>query len=429
MRDHNNRRPLWVLAITFFSLIALSTAVAWTIARKQFKIPFRLTQQHLATELSAALDQSGSLPVEIEIPVFQNDEVQQSARIHSTLNEEYGAILRKYLNRYKPDYGAVAVLNADTGAILALESYVRDPEEELGHLALRSPFPAASVFKIVTAAAAIDQGKAYAETVIPFNGRNHTLFRKHVKDNQVTRWTQHVTLREAFGKSINTVFGKLGLFHVGIDDLTRYAENFHFNKELKSDLLIEKSRFMIDPTSSWELVESSAGFTKRTTLSPIHGAMIAAAILKDGEMKSPYVVDRVVSEHGETLFEGRPKALEPVMVSYSARQMQLLMEETVVRGTSRKPFRGLANENEDFLVGGKTGSLTGNTVAGRTDWFVGYAAHDDLRLAVGVVTVHKKFWTVRSSMLARLFFEDVFDKTTYISQKKPARSKLRAKAR
>ncbi|MEO5667293.1 MAG: penicillin-binding transpeptidase domain-containing protein, partial [Bdellovibrionota bacterium] len=128
------------------------------------------------------------------------------------------------------------------------------------------------------------------------------------------------------------------------------------------------------------------------------------------------------------LYETTPKPLNTVMVSYSARQMQLLMQEVVTHGTSRKPFRGLANE-DDFRVGGKTGSLDGQSVAGRTDWFVGYAAHNDLRLAIGIVTVHKKYWTIRSSMLASLFFEDVFDKKTVISQNTHPHRKARLHSR
>jgi penicillin-binding protein A len=394
----------------FTALLGLSGAVFWAISQKQLKFPFQLTRLYLSAELTSALNQTGALPPEIEVPLFKNDEARQIARVHSTLDENYARIIRGYFERYRPDYGAIAVLNPDTGAILAMESYVKDPEEtNLGHLPLRAPFPAASVFKIVTAAAAIDQGKAYAETVISYNGRNHTLYRKNVSDQAVTRWTQHVTLREAFGKSINVVFGKLGLFQVGHSDLTRYAENFHFNKDFQSELKIEKSRFIIDPTNMWQLVESAAGFTNRTTLSPVHGALIASAILNDGVMPTPYVVNSIVSPKGETLYEGRPQELDTVMVSYSARQMQLLMQETVTHGTSRKPFRGLANDESDFVVGGKTGSLDGQTLSGRTDWFVGYASHNDLRLAVGVVTVHKKYWTIKSSMLARLFFEDVFE--------------------
>lgn len=408
----------------------LGASVIWTFVRQQLKVPFELTQSFLAKELSSQLDATGTLPSEIELPVYKNFDpnleplssrdphlnLRQRAFLNTTLEENYGRTLRTYLERYRPDYGSIVVLNPDTGAILALESFVKNSSENLGHLALKAYFPAASVFKIITAAAAIDQGKAAPETVISYNGRNHTLYRKNINDQSVNRWTQHVTLREAFGKSINSVFGKLGLFHVGSDDLNHYAKAFHFNQKFKSELQIEKSSFVMDPSNFWQLVETSAGFTDRTTLSPLHGALIASAILNGGSMPAPYAVNSVVTSDGKTLYENSPKVLRTVMNKNSALKMQTLMEETITNGTSRKNFRGLTGS--DFQIGGKTGSLDGHALTGRTDWFVGYASHDDLRLAIGVVTVHKKFWTVKSSMLARMFFQDVFQDRERHSQRK-----------
>jgi cell division protein FtsI/penicillin-binding protein 2 len=415
------KKPLWVMGLSFAALALLASMILWAIVQKQLKYPFHVTQRYLAPQISSFLNKTGKLPAEILVPVFMNDEERQIAKINSTIREDYSQILQKYLQRYKPDHGVIAVMNPDTGAILALESFSKEDSEEdnagSGHLGLRAAFPAASVFKIVTATAAIDQGKAYSETVISYNGRNHTLYRKHVKDRGTHRETNHVTLREAFGRSINTVFGKLGLFHVGFQDLQKYADAFYFNREIPSDLLIEKSRFIIDPSDTWQLVESSAGFTHRTTLSPIHGAMIASAILNEGRMKAPYVIQNLMNEKGKSLYEHEIQPLGEIMSGYSARQMHLLMEETITSGTSRKPFRGLAHEDSELILGGKTGSLDGKMIKGRTDWFVGYASHNDLRLAVGIVTVHKKYWTVKSSMLARLFFEDVFDRSVLVESR------------
>jgi len=343
---------------------------------------------------------------------------------------QYKEIIQKYLKRYKPDYGAFAVMNADTGELLAIESFVKDEENfNMGNLAIRSPFPAASISKIITAAAAIDEGKAYAETIIPYNGKRSTLYKRNVNSEKVNKWTRHVTLRQAFAQSINTVFGKLGAFHLGGTDLLKYAENFMFNKNVETDLLIEKSRFILDPSNRWDIVESAAGFTHRTMMSPVHGAMIASAILNEGEMKIPYVIRDIRDEDGIYVYQGRPKEPHTVLVPYSARQMKLLMEETVLHGTSRKYFKGFARQFDEVEFGGKTGSLDGKNVKGRTDWFVGYAAHDDLRLSIGVVTVHDKYWTVKSSYLARVFFEDVFrqqSKLTRELEKKKAQKHAKA---
>ncbi|NCN41890.1 penicillin-binding protein [bacterium] len=426
----NKKKTILVFGSALTGLVFLGIVVAWAIVDKQIKFPFRVTSEYLAPIVTRHLDLTGEVPTTLEIPKYRNLQENIHVSVGNTLVEGYKEIIQKYLKRYKPDYGAFAVMNADTGELLAIESFVKDEENfNMGNLAIRSPFPAASISKIITAAAAIDEGKAYAETIIPYNGKRSTLYKRNVNSEKVNKWTRHVTLRQAFAQSINTVFGKLGAFHLGGTDLLKYAENFMFNKNVETDLLIEKSRFILDPSNRWDIVESAAGFTHRTMMSPVHGAMIASAILNEGEMKIPYVIRDIRDEDGIYVYQGRPKEPHTVLVPYSARQMKLLMEETVLHGTSRKYFKGFARQFDEVEFGGKTGSLDGKNVKGRTDWFVGYAAHDDLRLSIGVVTVHDKYWTVKSSYLARVFFEDVFrqqSKLTRELEKKKAQKHAKA---
>lgn len=418
-RSKGQKKTLFFFGTALTGLLLLGVTIGWAIVQKQIKFPFKVTSEYLAPIVTRHLDLTGEVPNHLEIPKYRNLDENIVARVNSTIIDDYEKIIDKYLRRYKPDYGAVAVMNADTGAILALKSYVKeDADKVLGHLAIRSPFPAASISKIITASAAIDQGKAYAETVIPYNGRRSTLYKRNVNSVKVNRWTRHVTLKKAFAQSVNTVFGKIGLFQLGGEDLLKYAENFHFNQDIKSDLLVEKSRFILDPSKRWDTVESAAGFTHRTMLSPVHGAMIASAILNDGDMKMPHVIRTISDEKGNSIYEGTSEDKLSVLVPYAAQQMQLLMSETVLRGTSRKQFRGFANKHDEMEIGGKTGSLDGKHIRGRTDWFVGYAASEDLRLAIGVVTVHDKFWTVKSSYLARLFFEEVFRRQSKLTRKR-----------
>jgi membrane peptidoglycan carboxypeptidase len=62
-----------------------------------------------------------------------------------------------FTNATEPDYAAFFAMNADTGAVIAYADYVRNHEDNIyGHLALHALFPAASVFKMITAAAVLD---------------------------------------------------------------------------------------------------------------------------------------------------------------------------------------------------------------------------------------------------------------------------------
>jgi cell division protein FtsI/penicillin-binding protein 2 len=309
--------------------------------------------------------------------------------------------------RYKPDYGALVSLDAETGEILALVSYTKNPKDDLGNLALRATFPAASVFKVITAAAAVDRAMITPDTVIPFNGASHTLYRRQVFGKKRNRWTRYITLKEAFAKSVNTVFAKVGLEYLDPDVLLEYARRFKFSSKFPTDVPVEVSHFRPPGDDDWRMAEVASGFNRDSTLSPLQGAMIAAAIVNDGEMMVPHIVSRIYDGDGRTLYEAAPEVDSKVIDPHTAKQLRQLMAATVKNGTSRKMFRDLVRKPayDDVEFGGKTGSLMGTDPAGKTDWFVGYARAGSRRIAVAAITVHKRYWTVRSAYLARKFLE------------------------
>lgn len=328
--------------------------------------------------------------------------------VQYTIRQDLQNRMNDLFERYRPDYGSFVAIEAETGKILTLTSYSKD--ENMGNLALQANFPAASVFKIITASAAIDQKLVSSETVIPFNGRSNTLYRRNVFQQETNRWTRFMTLREAFGRSVNTIFGKLGLFYLGPSLLEDYAGRFGFNGEVSSDLPLEIGQTEIGDKNDWEIVEAASGFTLKNTLSPLHGALIAATIANDGVMMEPYLVKSLYSENGEKLYDGKPSIANRVVSPITAEEVKSLMEETVQSGTSRGTFRSFLRSPKfkKILVGGKTGSLTGIHPRGKCDWFVGFANYQGKKIAVAALTVHKKYWTVKSAYLARKFIESYY---------------------
>jgi hypothetical protein len=308
---------------------------------------------------------------------------------------------------YSPDYGAFVALDAQTGRVLSLISYSRDKGSH-GNLALRATFPSASVFKVVTATAAIESKKVAPETVIPFNGRNHTLYRGQILKSNITRWTRFITFKDAFAQSINTVFGKVGAFTVGQSGLRTYADRFGFNRKINTDLPVQEGRAPI-PEDAWGLAETASGYTVENTMSPLQGALIAAAVANDGVMMEPFVVQNLFAADGSSVYLGEPKVSGVTMDRSTSHQLKTLMKETVVRGTSRGSFRGFFKSNFALLdVGGKTGSLTGYDPKGKYDWFVGYAGSASQRIAIAALTISEKQWRVKSSYLARRAIESYY---------------------
>lgn len=359
----------------------------------------------LSPLLSGSL-QEGRFPETLTLPDFSS---QGPVDVEYTIDWDLQQAVEKTLNSYRPDYGALVAMEAETGRVVAMASYSR-VKNTIGNLTLRGTFPAASLFKIVTAAAALDQSKAGPDTVISYNGGNHTLYRRNVNQTQFNRWTNHMSLKEAFAKSVNVVFAKLGVFMLSNEELGRYAERFQFNQAIHSDIAIEPGRFEMSDNTDWSRAEIASGFNRSVTLSPLQAAMLAGAVANDGVLMEPYIVDKLIPKNDAELYVGKPHAASVTMGSEACRSLRQMMQATIKNGTSRGAFRTFLRSRhfDDLELGGKTGSLTGREPRGKYDWFVGYAMGRRQRLAIAALTINEEQWRVKSSHLARVFLEKYF---------------------
>ncbi len=343
------------------------------------------------------------LPSELLLP----DDGGHLGRPRYTLDDGLQRAMEEELAKYRPDYGMVLAMDAETGEILVMADIRRDGVDD-AELNLRATYPAASVFKTVTAAAAIDMGRVNAASVLPYNGKTTTLYKKNVLQHRNNKWTRHDTLEKSFSKSANTVFARLGIYTVGGERLQEYSDRFHFNRPIEADIPVQTSTIEMDPAEEWSVAETASGYTRGTNISPVHGAMLAAAIVNDGLMPAPRLVDTITDRHGIILYEPGEPALSPVIGAEAAAEMRKLMAETVASGSASQQFRGFARKHPGIEVGGKTGSLTGFTPKGRYDWFVGYASDGERKLAYAVLCINQEFWYVKSAHLARRLIENYF---------------------
>lgn len=331
----------------------------------------------------------------------------RQVRVEYTLDNNLQNEAQKLLNRYKPDYGVIVVMKPNTGQILALVSYERNYEQE-ENWALKATFPVASVFKVITATAAIEKSNFSPEDRVSFNGGFHTLYKRNVFEDKINRWTHWMTFRQAFARSINTVFGKIGFHSLSPEDLLSYAVKFKFNQPIYSDLPVETGMAHIPMEKSFAVAEVAAGYTRNNLMSPVHGALIAGAVVENGTIMEPYIVERVLDDEGSLIYQAEKIVGSVAMNQETSLKMRELMQETVITGTSRRHFRQFFRDYQDVEVGGKTGNLTSQSPRGRCDWFVGYAMRGDEKLAIATLTLNKKYWTVKSSYLAQSLIREYF---------------------
>jgi len=354
---------------------------------------------------------SNQLPSEKD---FKFDSITGSTTEKIKINYTLDPVLQKesdsLLKRYKPDYGAVLMLDAQTGRVLAMSSFQKaDPRAP--NLNLRATFPAASIFKVITAATAVDHAGIDPSHRIAFNGGNYTLYKRNVLSETINRWTRFISLKDAFARSINTAFGRLTLESLEPKVLSEYAQKFMFNAPLLTDFPVEQSTAQIPKEKGFELTQVASGYNRFNTLSPVHGAMIASAIVNDGKMVQPYLVEELKDSNDKTIFKAQPLFESPAISPQSAEKVREMMEQTVLSGTSRKSFRRITREKrfKEIEMGGKTGHFSGLNPKGRTDWFVGYASDgENNKVAIATITVNIQKWTVKSSALAEMMFRKHF---------------------
>jgi cell division protein FtsI/penicillin-binding protein 2 len=309
------------------------------------------------------------------------------------------------MKRYKPLYGAVVAIHQGTGRVLSLISWNHDSVPSLGNnLFCRSFFPAASIFKTVTAAAAIELAGFTAESQILHTGRNHTLYRYQLEKELAV--FKEISLEYAYANSINPAFARIAMYSLPQNALVDFGNRFGFNTDVQFELPVEPSNLPA-PDSAFTIAELASGFNQNTTLSPLHGALIASAISQQGRIHYPYIVDSIVSGDS-VIYKAEPKIWKSIMQKQTAAELSGMMKCVARYGTARKSFKYMKNSARFDLIdyGGKTGSVDKDSI-GRVDWFIGFAKHpEDKRqqIAVAVMTVHGAYWTVHSSYIAAEYF-------------------------
>ena len=315
-----------------------------------------------------------------------------------TIDSELQAHVSKIFRRYDVPAGGLVALEPRTGRVLAYVGYESGKGESYRVLTDPAP-PAASVFKIITAAALLDNG-VKTSTSVCYGGGMRRLVYADLADNP-KRDYRCATLRDAMGFSINAIFAKLADRHLTANRLEQYASAFGFGQRLPFDLPATPSPADV-PENRLERARMAAGFW-HSHLSPLHGALLAATIANDGHMPYAALVDRIEASQGKALYAHTPKTFRAVLPRHTARLAGEMMKRTVTHGTARKAFRD--QRGRPFLPGievaGKTGTLSRDNPFRRYTWWVGYAPVDDPQIALASLVVNEPLWHIKASYVAR----------------------------
>jgi peptidoglycan glycosyltransferase len=354
--------------------------------------------------IANAETQSSSLTVRPNTIRFAGDryvaDLVEGGRAELTLDPRMQQSTEDLLRTFQIPFAAAVVVSVPDGRVLALvgRSAV-DPRLGVEELALRPWAPAASVFKVVSAAALVEAGVAGNTRTCYHGGVSSVLADNLIDLPAIDRRCD--TLAFGLGKSQNAIIAKLATRHLTAADLARVGRSFGFDEAIPFEIPVEPSHLDV-PADGLEFARTAAGFW-HSTLSPIHGALLAAAIANRGQMPAPMLVDRAHDRDGRAL--ALPVAApRQVVAPKAAREVGRMMELTTRIGTAKGTFRDKRGRRLlPVEVAGKTGTLSAETDRGYVgySWFVGYAPADRPTIAFAVVLGNNPVWRIKATYVGR----------------------------
>ena len=310
--------------------------------------------------------------------------------------------------------GAVVVMEPSTGRILAMvskpgfdpngveadwESLVSEDggQARLLNRAAQGLYPPGSVFKIVTVLAYIRQ---HPDDYDQFRFDCDGHFERGDYTIQCYHGNAHGSqdIFQAFANSCNGAFAAMGL-ELDPGRLLDTATGLLFGQDLPVDMAYTGSRFSMDQEAGdWDIIQTSIG-QGLTQMTPLHNALITAAIANNGVLMRPCLLDHVENGAGDVVKDFSPEVWGELMTPREAEILKTMMKQVVTEGT------GSALRDADYTAAGKTGSAQFETGKDSHAWFTGFAPAEDPRIVVTVIVEEGGSGGQTAAPVARKIFD------------------------
>lgn len=362
-----------------------------------------------------------------------------------TISQNIQSVTEKYLSAAVKEHnvanrGVAIVMNVKTGAILAMATMpdfdLMDPytlnDEALAaeiaaiadeteqttarrnaqnemwrNKAVSEVYEPGSVFKVVTASAALDSGTANLNTTHTCIGYETVLDTKF----RCAETSGHGTLNFAAGinYSCNPYYITLGL-NMGAHTFCSYLQAFGFYEKTGIDAAAEVKSVVVSEENMSQVALASSAFGQTSTVTPIEMITAFAAAVNGGKLVEPYVVQTVLDADGNVVSEHETVVKRQVISEEVSETIRYLLEGTVDKELGASlgyTSHNTAAKVDGYRVGGKSGTSQKQSVTeGNEDdslriaSFCGFAPADDPEIAVLVVLDEPHSWSEYGGSLA-----------------------------
>lgn len=298
---------------------------------------------------------------------------------------------------YHPDGLIGIAMDPNTGEILAMSSrpsFVPDdfrnvaPEIYNRNLPVWSTYEPGSTFKIITLAAALEEGKVNLERdyfhdpgSVTIGGAKLRCWKRGGHGSQ--------SFLEVVQNSCNPGFVELGE-RLGKEKLFKYVKDFGFGQKTGIDLQGEGTGILFNLERVGPVEQATTAFGQGVSVTPIQQVTAVSAAINGGTLYTPYIAKELIDpKTGEVVMEKKPAAKRKVISEKTSEQIRYALESVVAQGTGGKAFV------EGYRVGGKTGTaqkaqngryLENNHVVS----FIGFAPADDPKIVIYIAVDNPK---------------------------------------
>ncbi|MCU9595843.1 stage V sporulation protein D [Caldibacillus thermolactis] len=318
-----------------------------------------------------------------------------------TIDSQIQTILERELDnadaQYNPD-GLIAIaMDPNSGEILGMASRPNFDPADFQHVApeiynrnlpIWSTYEPGSTFKIITLAAALEEGKVNLEEENFYDSG-----RVEVGGAQLHCWKRgghgSQTFLEVVQNSCNPGFVELGE-RLGKEKLFDYIKKFGFGEKTGIDLVGEGKGILFDLDKVGPVELATTAFGQGVSVTPIQQVTAVSAAINGGTLYQPYVVKELVDpETEEVVMRKKPVAKRKVISDETSKTIRYALESVVAQGTGKNAFV------DGYRVGGKTGTaqkaqggryLENNHIVS----FIGFAPADDPQIVVYVAVDNPK---------------------------------------
>lgn len=367
------------------------------------------------------------------VAVLAEESSRESSSLYTTFDREFQKEVQDILGRR---LGAIAVIEAQTGRVLALATYPTfdpnpfatgisewqwqslqaDYRRPLVNRATQGTYPPGSVFKVVTMAAGMEEGGLTAESSFLCRGTWTGLGSEWPKTCWLRSGHGNIPLDKGLTVSCDITFYQVGLMLNGLDQevLPAYARHFGFGT--RTGVEVEEEAGLV-PDPAWKIQAKGEGWAPGDTVNlaigqgellvtPLQVATMMAAVGNGGNLYRPQVVEMIAAEPSSPDWSFEPAVVAQLPVG--AENLAVIRDSlhkvtSVSHGTAYQAFEGFG-----VSVAGKTGTAESGQQNPHA-WFAGYAPAEDPEIAIAVIVEHTGEGSTYAAPLFRKVLEAYFE--------------------